>query len=82
MFDPGRWLPERRAAYHRFHYFPFGGGPRVCVGMRFALVEAMTVLAPWLAGWRLIPAAADVRPVGSVTLRPGGGVQLRLEQRE
>lgn len=77
-FDPDRFLPERRAAHHRFQYVPFGGGPRVCVGMRFAMAEALTLLATWLARWRLLPppGAADPRPVGSVTLRPGGGVPL------
>ena len=81
-FDPDRFLPERRAGQHRFQYFPFGGGPRVCVGMRFAYTEGLTVLAHWLAGWRIAPAAAEpVRPVGSVTLRPEGGLPLRLERR-
>jgi len=81
-FDPDRFLPERRAGQHRFQYFPFGGGPRVCVGMRFAYTEGLTVLAHWLAGWRIAPAGAEpVRPVGSVTLRPEGGLPLRLERR-
>jgi cytochrome P450 len=81
-FDPDRWLPERRAAYHRFQYIPFGAGPRICVGMRFATVEALTVLAHWLAEWRISPLPGhEVRPVGTVTLRPEGGLPLRLERR-
>lgn len=81
-FDPGRWLPERRAAYHRFQYLPFGAGPRICVGMRFATVEALVVLAHWLAEWRFSPASdRAVRPIGSVTLRPEGGLPLRVERR-
>jgi cytochrome P450 len=81
-FDPDRFLPERRATQHRFQYFPFGGGPRVCVGMRFAYAEGLTVLAHWLAAWRIAPASGrEVRPVGYVTLRPEGGLPLRLERR-
>jgi len=81
-FDPDRWLPERRAAYHRFQYIPFGAGPRICVGMRFSLAETLTVLAHWLAAWRFAPIVGrEVRPGGSVTLRPEGGLPLRLERR-
>lgn len=81
-FDPDRWLPERRAACHRFQYIPFGAGPRICVGMRFATVEALVVLAHWLAEWRFLPIPRrEVRPHGSVTLRPAGGLPLRLERR-
>jgi cytochrome P450 len=80
-FDPDRWLPERRAAYHRFQYIPFGAGPRICVGMRFAQVEALTVLAHWLADWRIASTGRAVRPVGTVTLRPEGGLPLRVERR-
>ena len=47
-FDPDRWLPERRSGRHRFQYIPFGGGPRLCVGARFATAEALTILAHWL----------------------------------
>jgi cytochrome P450 len=81
-FDPDRWLPERRAAYHRFQYIPFGAGPRICVGMRFAQIEALTVLATWLAEWRLSPGSdREVRPVGTVTLRPEEGLPIRVERR-
>jgi len=80
-FDPDRWLPERRGAYHRFQYIPFGAGPRICVGMRFARVEALTVLAHWLAHWRILSTGRAVRPVGTVTLRPEDGLPLRVERR-
>jgi cytochrome P450 len=81
-FDVERWSPERRSARHRFQYIPFGGGPRVCVGMRFALAEALTVLAYWLAAWRFTPIAGrEVRPSGMVTLRPAGGLKLLVSPR-
>ena len=81
-FDPDRFSPERRAGRHRFQYLPFGGGPRLCVGMRFATAEALTILAHWLSAWRFEPAPGrEVRVHGMVTLRPAGGLPLRLERR-
>ena len=82
VFDPDRFLPERREGRHRFQFIPFGGGPRLCVGMRFATVEALAILAHWLAGWRFEPVSDhEVRVSGMVTLRPAGGLPLRLEKR-
>ena len=81
-FDADRFLPERKAALHRFQYVPFGGGPRVCVAARFATAEALTVLAHWLVGWRFERAyTRAVRVIGTVTLRPEGGLPLRLAKR-
>ncbi|HEX8644023.1 MAG TPA: cytochrome P450 [Allosphingosinicella sp.] len=81
-FDENRFLPERRTALHRFQYIPFGGGPRVCVGMRFSMAEALAVLGQWLARWSFAPMAGRlVGPVGTVTLRPAGGLPLRVEPR-
>jgi cytochrome P450 len=81
-FDPDRFLPERRSARHRFQYLPFGGGPRFCVGARFATAEALTILASWLSAWRFAaPPGADVQVHGMVTLRPRGGLPLMLEKR-
>ena len=51
-FDPDRFAARARTSRHRFQYLPFGGGPRLCVGARFATVEALTILAHWLARWR------------------------------
>jgi cytochrome P450 len=81
-FDPDRFAPEAKAGRHRFQYLPFGGGPRLCVGMRFATFEALTILAHWLVRWRFAPLPGrDVQPSGMVTLRPKGGLPLRLERR-
>ena len=88
---PDRFLPERfagkpgsvaRAATTRAEYLPFGTGPRLCIGRDFALLEAAVVLAPLLQRYRLTPlspALPDMEPL--VTLRPRGGLRLRLRQR-
>lgn len=82
MFDPARFTPEAKADLHRFQYLPFGGGPRVCVGARFSVAEALTILAHWLARWSFSPIPGrEVRPSGMVTLRPAGGLPLRLSPR-
>jgi cytochrome P450 len=81
-FDAERFSPERRKALHRFQYIPFGAGPRTCVGARFAMAEALTILACWLANWRFRPVPGrEVRVSGMVTLRPKGGLPLTLERR-
>jgi cytochrome P450 len=82
QFDPDRFLPDRRALQHRFQYLPFGGGPRICVGMRFAMREALVILARWLATWSFAPLQGRiVAPSGAVTLRPKGGLPLSLRRR-
>lgn len=79
-FDADRFKPE--TTRHRFQYLPFGGGPRLCVGARFAMAEGLTVLAHWLARWRFAPQPGrEVRLSGMVTLRPKGGLPLRLTAR-
>jgi len=81
-FDAERFSPERRKALHRFQYIPFGAGPRTCVRARFAMAEALTILACWLANWRFKPVPGrEVRVSGMVTLRPKGGLPLALERR-
>ena len=79
-FDLTRFSPENRAAQHRFQYLPFGAGPRICVGLRFAQVEALVILAHWLAARRFrLPEGFAPLPYGSITLRPYGGMMLDVE---
>ena len=79
-FDPSRFEgPKER---HRFQYLPFGAGPRTCVGARFAMAEALTILAIWLRQWRFAPVPGrEVRPSGMVTLRQERGLPLILSAR-
>jgi cytochrome P450 len=82
-FDPDRFLPERGKDRPRFAYFPFGGGPRVCIGNHFAMLEAVLMLAVVLQCFHveLLPhTRLDFAP--AVTLRPAGaGLSVRLVAR-
>ena len=82
-FDPGRFSEERTAGRPRFAYYPFGGGPRLCIGDQFAMTEAKLVIATVAQRCRLIPVPGHpiaVEP--GVTLRPKHGLLMRIEPRE
>jgi cytochrome P450 len=82
-FDPDRWLPERTKDLPRYAYFPFGGGPRVCIGNHFAMMEATLLLAVILQRYRieLLP-GQRLELKASVTLRQAGpGLRVRLAAR-
>lgn len=79
-FDMTRFAEPNRSRLHRFQYLPFGAGPRICVGARFATVEALIILAHWLAARRFsLPDGPVSMPTGTVTLRPTNGMRLRVE---
>lgn len=81
-FDLARWTSEAEAARPRFTYFPFGGGPRLCIGEGFAWMEGVLVLATVARGWRLRPAGGgSVGLSPGVTLRPEGGLRMTPERR-
>ncbi len=82
--DADAFRPDRFAdpkAVPRFQYLPFGDGPRICIGASFALQEAVIVLATLLARFRFtrVP-GKDPKPVMILTLRPQGGVWLKVER--
>ena len=82
-FDPERWTPEARETRPKFSYFPFGGGPRLCIGEHFAWMEGVLVMATLAQKWRmrLVPGhPVEMQPI--VTLRPKHGMQMKLERRQ
>jgi cytochrome P450 len=81
-FLPERWTEEFEKQLPKFAYFPFGGGPRVCVGASFALMEAALLLATIAQKYRLaVDLTHPVVPLASVTLRPKHGIRVKLQQR-
>lgn len=83
-FDPERWCedPVRSGKIPRFAYFPFGGGPRVCVGAAFAMMEATLLLAMIQRAFHLeLVPGHPVELLPSVTLRPKYGIQVTVQRR-
>lgn len=83
LFEPERWTPAFRESLPKFAFFPFGGGPRVCIGEQFAWTEGALALAEFARRWEfeLLP-HQDVQPLGSGTLRPPDGIKLRVRRRK
>lgn len=81
-FQPDRWEGDLAKRLPRFAYFPFGGGPRQCIGNAFALMEAALILATVAQKFRmkLVP-GHPVTPLASITLRPRNGIRVVLESR-
>jgi cytochrome P450 len=82
-FHPERWLASEPKELPRFSYFPFGGGPRVCIGQHFALLEVALILARFAQEVRFERqpnAKLELAPV--VTLRPKGPVEFVVRHRE
>jgi cytochrome P450 len=75
-FRPERWLGEETATLPRFAYFPFGGGPRVCVGQHFALLELVLVFARLSQHVVFEPSGEKLELGPVITLRPRGTVRL------
>jgi cytochrome P450 len=82
-FDPERFAPEHEARYSRYQYMPFGAGPRICVGASFAMIEATAMLATLVRANKFqVPDGYEPTPISCVTLRPKGGMPLRVWPRD
>ncbi len=78
-FDPTRFSPEREARMLRYQFMPFGAGPRICIGMAFAMLEATAMLATMVQHARFETIAGhEPFPVARVTLIPKNGMLLRV----
>ena len=81
-FRPDRWTAEFRASLPQFAYYPFGGGPRRCIGEGFAMMEAKLIMATIGRRWAMRHDAshnAEMLPL--ISLRPKGGMPMFLERR-
>jgi cytochrome P450 len=86
-FKPERWLPQPgksplESQLPRGVYFPFGDGPRICIGKGFALMEAALILATVAQRYQIdLVSTHEIVPQSSITLRPEKGIQVTLKQR-
>ena len=81
-FDPRRFAPEAIASRPRFTYLPFGAGRRLCIGEEFAWMQGVSIMASIARRFRLLlPSGQQVVPEPNVTLRPRGGLRMRLAAR-
>jgi cytochrome P450 len=80
-FDPTRFTEAENAKRHKFAYYPFGGGPRICIGNQFALMEAVLILATIAQRYRLENTEKPVELQPAYVLRPRNGLRMRLFRR-
>jgi cytochrome P450 len=82
-FRPERWSGDLARQLPRFAYIPFGGGPRICIGNRFAMLEAALILATVATRFRLeCQNDRPIIPFPSITLRPKEGIWVKPKRRE
>ena len=78
-FDPDNFLPEQEKQRPTYAYFPFGGGPRLCIGNNFALMEMQVILALTLRQFDFqLTGNQDVVPEPLITLRPKDGLRIKV----
>jgi cytochrome P450 len=80
-FDPERFTPARKAERPRYAWFPFGGGPRGCIGQHFSMLESVIALATVLQAYELDAIDTDVALSAGITLRATSPVRCRLRAR-
>ncbi|MFF4871651.1 cytochrome P450 [Streptomyces sp. NPDC003444] len=81
-FDPDRFTPEAEAARPRYAWFPFGGGPRACIGQHFSMLESVIALAMILQRYDFEAIDTEVPLTSAITLQAAGPARCRLTPRE
>ncbi len=80
-FNPDRFLPEAASSRPKYSLVTFGGGPRQCIGLQFAMMEMQLALALIVPRFRVrLEAGHPVQPMPAFTLQPKGGMPIRLER--
>lgn len=81
-FDPTRFSEENEPKIEKYTYFPFGGGPRICIGNHFALMEAHFLLALMVSRYRLtLVPGTNVIPLRQITTEPKDGMPMMIKRR-
>ncbi|MEV5886180.1 cytochrome P450 [Streptomyces sp. NPDC052020] len=80
-FDPERFTPQAEADRPRYAFFPFGGGPRACIGQHFSMLEATLALATLLQRFTLTAVDTEIPLELGMTMRAAGPVRVRLTSR-
>jgi len=83
LFRPERFGKEEMKAQHPYAYIPFGGGPRLCIGNNFAMMEMQLIIASIMIRYKVLTAEGPpIEMLPLVTLRPKNGIRLRFEKRK
>jgi cytochrome P450 len=80
-FDPQRFTPEQEKARHRYAWFPFGGGPRACIGQHFSMLESVIAIATLVRDFQFAAPSGEPARTNHITLRPAHGVPSRVTAR-